>query len=67
MRWTAHSFLSRIAGPSEVRAIFGFAWGFAIADEAIALDAAARLDPSAWDAHLPLLHAEYAAWRFAPG
>ena len=67
MHWTAHSFLCTIADPPHVRAILGFAWGFAIADEAIALDAAAKLDQSAWDAHLPLLRTEYPAWRFAPG
>jgi hypothetical protein len=67
MDWTAQSFLCTIADPSEVRAILGFAWGFEIAGEAIALAAARSLEPSAWDAHLPLLHAEYPAWRFAPG
>jgi hypothetical protein len=67
MHWTAQSFLCTIADPSEVRAILGFAWGFAIAGEAITLHAAKRLEPSAWDAQLPLLHAEYPAWRFAAG
>ena len=67
MDWTAHSFLCTPAGPSEVRAILGFAWGFAIVDDAIALHAARKLEPSEWDAHLPLLRAEYPAWRFAPG
>ena len=65
--WTAHSFLSFIGAPHEVRAILGFSWGFVIRKQAIAAEAVAPLAPETWDAHLPLLHRDHPAWRFPSG
>jgi hypothetical protein len=67
MDWTAHSFLSFIGAPQEVRAILGFSWGFVIRGQAIAAEAVAPLARETWDAHLPLLRREHPAWRFASG
>jgi hypothetical protein len=67
LEWLAHAFLchfdSRDTG--DVRALTGFSWGFSIVDEKGAPRPAVPLE--SWDEHLPLLHAAYPSWRFAPG
>jgi hypothetical protein len=67
MEWLAHSFLSFIGQPREVRTILGFSWGFAIDRGKISLTGPASLAPSAWDEQRPLLHRTYPSWRFASG
>ena len=70
MDWISHTFLAGIAGihdPSEIRAALGFSWGYSICDGEIEITGLARLDPSAWDAHLPYLRGTYPSWTFAPG
>jgi hypothetical protein len=65
--WTAHSFLSFIGEPHEVRAILGFKWGFVVREHAVVIDDAAPLAADTWDAHLPLLRHAHPSWRFSSG
>jgi hypothetical protein len=67
MEWTAHSFLSIIGAPREVRALLGVSWGFVIDGDEISLKPVTPLPPTKWNEHLPLLRDQHPSWRFTPG
>jgi hypothetical protein len=47
-------------------ALLGFAWGFSVDDEQVAIRAATPLAAAEWDQHLRLLQTEHPDWRFSP-
>ena len=67
--WLAHSVLCHIADydARTVHALAGFSWGFTIGGGTATVVPSRSLQPTDWDQHRDLLHAEHPAWRFASG
>jgi len=68
MEWQAHAFLATtpIGGQNRrVVPLTGFAWGFTIRNGEVAIKPPVPLTLADWQAHVPLLRAQFPNWGFA--